>query len=215
MPYEIEKLTPTCIVFVWIYIACEIAFIGMTVWEVAVLNDALPVGPMLSPDLSVRDAAVISVAVAFMLVMIATFTLNGIWIYRASSNARAINPDPARISPGWAVGWYAIPFVNLWMPFRAMKQIWNSSIEAGRDINAPVGHPFGIWWACWAVSSVISAASLRLSVRAETTEELSLIGYIDMVGMSFDAVAAVFFIRILREVSQAQADRSAAADVFA
>jgi hypothetical protein len=43
-----------------------------------------------------------------------------LWQYRAAKTARALG-YPARRSPGWGVGSYFVPVVNLWMPYQALR----------------------------------------------------------------------------------------------
>ena len=45
---------------------------------------------------------------------------------RANRNARAFGSSMS-ISPGWAAGWFFVPIANLWMPYQAMKEIWQGS----------------------------------------------------------------------------------------
>jgi len=43
-----------------------------------------------------------------------------VWQYRAAQVARALR-YPARHSPGWGVGCWFVPVVNLWMPYQAIR----------------------------------------------------------------------------------------------
>jgi hypothetical protein len=51
-----------------------------------------------------------------------------VWQHRAATVARALN-YPARRSPGWGVGCWFVPVVNLWMPYQAIRDC------------LPPGHP--------------------------------------------------------------------------
>ena len=48
-------------------------------------------------------------------------------------------------SPGWAVGWYFIPFANLIKPYGVMDEIWDGSHQGD---EAPDYSPstLGLWW---------------------------------------------------------------------
>jgi len=74
------------------------------------------------------------------------------WTYRAMSNVHALGANGVD-SPGWAVGSFFIPFVNLVAPYTAMSQIWRASISAGdwEAENAPI---VGIWWALWLIAGL-------------------------------------------------------------
>src|SRR5512132_1941138 len=51
-----------------------------------------------------------------------------IWQYRAQANARALTNGGTSVSPGWAVGWWFIPFANLLKPFLSMHELWQASV---------------------------------------------------------------------------------------
>lgn len=91
------------------------------------------------------DSVVALTAICFLIVLVVAFAINGRFLYLASRNAAAIHFDPEAIRPGWAVGWYFVPFANLWMPFTAMKQTW------ARLIPSDTGTPnlLSLWWICW------------------------------------------------------------------
>jgi hypothetical protein len=54
------------------------------------------------------------------LVAVAAIVIECVWQFRAASAARAMGL-PAKRSPGWGVGVWFIPVVNLWMPYQAIR----------------------------------------------------------------------------------------------
>jgi hypothetical protein len=54
------------------------------------------------------------------LLSIAAVVIACMWQYRAASAARALG-FPATHSPGWGVGSWFVPIVNLWMPYQAIR----------------------------------------------------------------------------------------------
>lgn len=54
--------------------------------------------------------------------------------------------DEMFISPGWAVGWYFVPFANLFKPLQAMKEIWLESNRAGTSYESRGSAILGWWW---------------------------------------------------------------------
>jgi hypothetical protein len=49
---------------------------------------------------------------------------------RANRNARALGATGMRFTPGWCVGWYFVPIMNLFRPYQAMKEIWMASVPS-------------------------------------------------------------------------------------
>jgi hypothetical protein len=59
-------------------------------------------------------------SVVFSLAAIAALVFALIWQFRAASAARALGFG-ATHSPGWGVGCWFVPIVNLWMPYQAIR----------------------------------------------------------------------------------------------
>lgn len=83
------------------------------------------------------------------------------WIHRANFNARQLGAEGMRFTPGWAVGSYFIPIVNLWKPYQAMKEIWKASSSPANWQGAPSGALLGIWWFLWLLSTFANYAVFR------------------------------------------------------
>jgi hypothetical protein len=56
----------------------------------------------------------------FFLCAIGAIVVECVWQFRAARAARAMGL-PAKRSPGWGVGFWFIPVVNLWMPYQAIR----------------------------------------------------------------------------------------------
>jgi hypothetical protein len=103
--------------------------------------------------------------------MMASFVLIGMWIYRAAWNARAFaGTRQLTITPGWAVGWYFIPFANLFKPYQAMKEIWQASARPDNVDAASVPGWLPLWWFLWLAFNIISNFAGRAAWRAETVD---------------------------------------------
>src|SRR6202008_4478889 len=72
-----------------------------------------------------NDARLNGLAPLSTLAVLAMLVIFLCWTYRAMSNVRALGASGVD-SPGWAVGCYFIPFVNLVAPYTAMSQIWRA-----------------------------------------------------------------------------------------
>ena len=44
-----------------------------------------------------------------------------IWLHRACKNLDYLEVVDTRFTPGWAIGWWFIPFANLFMPYQVVK----------------------------------------------------------------------------------------------
>jgi hypothetical protein len=90
-----------------------------------------------------------------------------VWLYRARINADG-RGWPQRESPGWAIGAWFVPVVNLWLPFQIMADIWRAGLPPEERANRAILP--GIWWACLSVGSLlpyVTARSANLAWHAD------------------------------------------------
>jgi len=81
--------------------------------------------------------------------MIIEFVLFLAWVYLASRNLPALGATGLRYRPGWSVGWFFVPFANLFMPYLVMKELWQASSGGfGTDWRSKRIPPVpAAWWA--------------------------------------------------------------------
>ena len=73
--------------------------------------------------------------------LIITFLM---WLHRASSNLASLGYINQRFSPGWAVGWWFIPFMNILRPFEPISLFHNVSATLGELVSTNgYASPFG------------------------------------------------------------------------
>jgi hypothetical protein len=122
----------------------------------------------LSPEMA-EMAAPIEIAGGVLGLVVTGANLGAIilvcrFTYRAMKNLWLIHAVGADTSPGWAVGWYFIPFANLVKPAQAMRQIWRASHEPrGGGDTPPL---LSLWWACWIISNILGNISTQLTIRS-------------------------------------------------
>lgn len=69
------------------------------------------------------------------------------WLYRVCKNARILSSQTLETTPGWAVGWYFIPFANLWKPYGVMREIYKASRNPLSWRQSGQASIVGLWWA--------------------------------------------------------------------
>ncbi|MBX9627370.1 MAG: DUF4328 domain-containing protein [Gemmataceae bacterium] len=95
------------------------------------------------------------------------------WVYRANRNARGFGADDLSASPGWAVGYFFVPILNLFRPYQAMREVWQASRNPADWRGQPGSPRLGLWWALWVVSNLAGQVQFRLALRAKTQDELA------------------------------------------
>uniref|UniRef100_A0A832DE50 DUF4328 domain-containing protein n=1 Tax=Ignavibacterium album TaxID=591197 RepID=A0A832DE50_9BACT len=106
------------------------------------------------------------------LLYLGAFIVTGItflkWIYRANLNCHGFGAQGMKFSPGWSIGYYFIPLLNLYLPYEAMKEIWKVSRNPS-DWQNEMGSPLlGWWWALWLISNFLAYLLFRMSMKAYT-----------------------------------------------
>jgi hypothetical protein len=150
-----------------------------------------------------RQGVIAWIRVAAFLLTVVLFC---VWVNRASKNAHALGAPGMRFTPGWSVGYFFIPIVNLFRPYQAIAEIYRAS-DPGRDPaawqNAPAAL-IGIWWAVWLISNFASNIATRIMLTADTVEEL----HAAAIGASgtdlIEIPAAIFALVVVRSIHTRQ-----------
>ena len=127
----------------------------------------------------------------------------GRWIYRVNKNAWQIS-DAMTVSPGWNIGFFFIPILNLFRPFRGVRETWQVSHSPSDPDNEPVPAVMRLWWAGWLIAGVFGQISFRLGLRATTLEDFVEVAWVDVAGSPFDIMAGLALLWIIRRLTEAQ-----------
>ncbi|HST53422.1 MAG TPA: DUF4328 domain-containing protein [Pyrinomonadaceae bacterium] len=172
--------------------------------------------PASNEEVSVFDLVEVGIGLLHIVVFIATVVAFCMWIHRAYANLPALgNPKPAlKHSPWWAVGSFFVPFANLVIPYRAVKEVWSKSdptvstdyYVAPQEASAPL--VMSLWWAFWLISNFVNNAAFRLRLEAKSAQQFLVAAYLDLFGSLLLVPAAAFAISVVREINNRQDERS-------
>jgi hypothetical protein len=138
------------------------------------------------------------------------------WLHYAYRNLRALGAGNLRYATATAVWSWFVPILNLWRPKQVINDVWRAS-----DPDAPADQSDGrwwetrppvlyaVWWFVWIVLSFAYNADLRLSVRAETLEELQFASLFTTVTDSVSVVGALLALAVVRRTTARQEARAA------
>ena len=100
---------------------------------------------------------------------IATACVFGRWIYLAHRNLLALDARYLRFGPGWAVGCFFVPIINLWAPYQAMRDLAKASRNPRQWELEDTPPVIIIWWVLWLIAEFMGKGTYA----AQTAPELS------------------------------------------
>lgn len=140
-----------------------------------------------------------------LVVYLATIVVFLIWLHRVSSNQYAFGYWKSQgYSPAWAIGSFFVPFVNLVVPYQAIKDIWQKSRPAVSDSfsfdKSPPGF-FPAWWGFWLASNFGTNAHFRMSQNPGFRDGALIMGIISEM---LSIAAAAFAIQVINDIVKRQ-----------
>jgi len=131
------------------------------------------------------------------IIQFSIFLITGIvflrWIYFSNLNSRSLGASGMQFTPGWSIGYYFVPYLNLYKPYIAMKEIWKTSKDPKNWEMVKTPSLFPQWWTLWLIAAFLGNLSFRLSMRAEELNELFVSSSVtlasDLVGIPLALIA--------------------------
>jgi hypothetical protein len=89
-----------------------------------------------------------------------------VWINRTNHACRELGAKHMKFTPGWAVGYWFVPFLNLVRPFQIMRELWTTT-----DPNGASSPLIGWWWGAWLASGAVSRMANKLYLVEQASVE--------------------------------------------
>ena len=178
----------------------RIAFITLTISSglFTLVEFALPESPI--DEFTAVDGALGLLGLVMAVGMICSIVFFSMWTHRVAANAYALGGERMEISPGWAVGWYFIPFANLVKPYQALKQVWQTTFQV-----ESISSLMPTWWALWLISNLLGNISFRLTMRGMA--EASLV--VDIITSVLDIGLLIVILAVIKQITGMQISRAA------
>jgi hypothetical protein len=159
-------------------------------------------------------------SVAAVLVFVLCVVLFCVWVHRAIRNAAALGARAMEFTPGWAVGWFFVPFANLVKPYQVVREIYQAS-DPDRDEEAdeslltwehwsaqPAPVQAKIWWGTWILMNVLQNISLRFSLRDDAAYR-TLAAWVGVAASVVAVPCTLLVIWVILEIDDRQERRHA------
>ena len=199
------------VVMVWPIVYRILAWRGVMTGNFFVTEEDL-----ITAEYTLPDLVGMVLGVVYMAVALASFIVWLIWVHRTYANLRPLGADGLGYSPGWAVGYYFIPILNLFRPYQVMRETWQASdpTHAGgtdwRRITAPA--LLGWWWTLRLVTyiawKVMDAASVAVGEEDAAAQVGLAVGELALIAA--EIVLLLIVIRVARQLTEMQDARAQA-----
>ena len=152
-----------------------------------------------------RVAVIAGLRSLAVLVIAATFIT---WMYKAYRNLLGFGARLLEYSPGWAIGAFLTPVLNLFRPYSVVTEIWKASVP-GADgtewIQEKTPVMIRLWWGFWLASNLVSWITLSLlSSGRDDVGALLVRSYYALVADLLAILAAGAAIAVVHSVNQRQ-----------
>ncbi len=142
------------------------------------------------------------------LIQLATFVVTGIallkWICRANSNCHGLGAQGMKFTPGWSIGYYFVPFLNLVRPYQSMKEIYQVSRDPA-NWQTQLGSPLlGWWWTFWLTSSILGRFLLNRSIKSNTIDSLWNYTIMSIASSLIDIALCIITISLVKAIHMQQ-----------
>ena len=165
--------------------------------------------------LAVSGLAAIANLIAYPLSVIAVL----VWIFLAHGNLHRAGVDSLNYTPAWAALSFFVPVANLFVPFRAMRELANRSAGEPMELaEADVDEVFS-WWGCWIGSMIVGMIVLYTMLVTIVpwlwmTTPFWATQVILILASALTAGSAFFLIKTVKRITDDQMNGSVALSTF-
>jgi hypothetical protein len=201
----LDKRANLARVFIHLYIAAATA---MMLTDLGLLSGAFTL-----EDESILAMLGLLAYSAVFFIYLGSVVFIAMWIHRAHANLVEAGLQGLEYTPGWSVGWFFVPFANLIMPFRAMRELWNRSHGDNDSFTGLASSDLGAWWGCFLAGNILSNISARMDFASSgSLQEAGL--FIGFGGTAILVGAAWFLMKIIAAITSAQHSMMGIAETF-
>jgi hypothetical protein len=115
-----------------------------------------------------------------------------------------------KYSPGWAVGWWLIPFANIVMPFLTVRELWKASDPETGSIDWVARRTtalVGLWWAGRLITQVLFQIGIALDDNLDSVGDLRVEAWFFIAGNLSLIVLGTLAILLVRSIDDRQAKK--------
>ncbi|MEX2173049.1 MAG: DUF4328 domain-containing protein [Pirellulaceae bacterium] len=188
------------VVTVGITMVLQLALLVSFAMQIQMLERAKVLGELDQQTAEASDLRQQAIAGLMTVAGLVNFVALLVWIYAAQRNLPSLGARRLEFTPGWAVGWFFIPILNLVRPCQAMFQLWTESDPArihaaGTGWQQPQSAALvGWWWGLRIVAGITGGVFGAIAANNQTLEGL--------IAISWAAIALTLLLDLPNDVCQ-------------
>jgi hypothetical protein len=141
-----------------------------------------------------------------------------VWFRAAHRNLTALGCRNLKYTPGWAVGGFFVPVLNLVRPLQVMREVWRgsdpSNLERGASAEAPARRRLraptivGWWWALFLTSGFVGNIAIRMAfAQNPSLDQLQALSAVLVLSDFVDLPSSLVALRLVGQITKRQAQR--------
>jgi len=203
-----QGLAKAIVVLMGLNVVAELAGDANAFVTIGVMKRVIAEEVVDKAELTAIDARTGALAMLGLVLLVVAAVLFCLFMPRANRNARAFG-SPMSITPGWAAGWFFVPFANLWKPYQAMKEIWQGSDPdpTVHPVLVPAPQLLRTWWGFYLLHNIGGQIVFQVSKGANQASELITTAQVEIFTSMISIVAAVLAAMVVRAVARRQDER--------
>jgi uncharacterized membrane protein YiaA len=162
------------------------------------------VGQISLAEWHTSSARLENIATVGLILLVVTATLFLMWLFRCYVNLRELGVRNLRFTPGWAVGYWFIPIVNLFRSKQILDELWRATSPAETGEKTWVT-------AFWLAALLAGTLTERIAVSAgaDTIGDLKFTNLWEMISALADITAAALAYGLVSTLTARQESRVA------
>ena len=185
-------------------------------WQYQLMGPVLRNEAVTYEQLETGDNLLTLLSAAWLVWYPATVIAFLMWKHRAHRNLPSLGAGGLHFSPRGAVGWYFVPFLNLFKPYQVMREIYNASEPGDASEDRIDWHyryaPAVVktWWTLFLFMNLVGNAVARASFHADTPGAYQFVAAVSMVDDTLSIAAMLAAMWLVWSITKRQEDRAAA-----
>jgi hypothetical protein len=188
----------------------QLAVIDRILRDTAAANITRFPADLAAANASDNQTAAIAIAEFVVLAIAAACFI--VWFHRAYTNLFRLGATELRRRPGWAIGGWFVPILNLWRPKQIANDIYRGSDPKRPDQqptwSEPVSPLLHWWWALWIFSGLMSRADATEWTSSASLRKLHSATGLDIATEVTSIVAACLAIAVIHTLTNRERERA-------